>query len=79
MSVTLKFSCNGCDAVAEGTGRLCKEFLSFSGRDYGFGTLRWITKPEDVAPEGWIAADDYTYMTYCPACWAEIMKGVTNG
>lgn len=75
MSVTLVFACDGCDAKTEGTKRLRKEFVSISGRNYGIGAPRWQESPEDVAPEGWIAADPYTYCTYCPKCWTEIDHG----
>lgn len=66
------FCCDGCDATAESTEWLRKEFVSFSGRSHGFGSARWQNTPDDVAPEGWIAADPYTFCTYCPKCWAEI-------
>lgn len=72
MSVTLLFSCSGCNAKAEGTGPMRKQFVSLSGRPYGFGSARWMESPDDLAPEGWVAADPYTYMTYCPECWAGI-------
>lgn len=71
MSVRLTFDCNGCDAKAEGTDRLRKRFHSFSGRGYGLGVYV-IDDIETVTPEGWVAFDPYTQMTYCPECWAEI-------
>lgn len=72
MSVRVIFECSGCDAKAEGAGRLEKRFVSVSGRDHGFGAARWKVRVEDVVPEGWVAFDPYTYMTYCPKCWAAI-------
>ena len=63
------FECGGCDATAE--GRLWRKFRSFSGRSYGFGTYH-TTTPQEAAPEGWIAFDPYTQVTYCPDCWADI-------
>jgi len=75
MSVRVLFECNGCDAKAEGTAPLRKRFVSVSGRDHGFGAARWENTPDDVAPVGWIAADPYTYVTYCPECWSGIDSG----
>jgi hypothetical protein len=75
MSVVAIFRCDGCDAVAEGTARLKKEFVSVSGRSHGVGSSRWTNTPDDVAPFGWIAADPYTFCTYCPTCWTEIQSG----
>ena len=69
--ITVTFSCCGCDAVAKGTEGLRRQFLSITGRDYGFGSYRYDTA-EDVTPEGWIAFDPYTGCTYCPDCWASI-------
>lgn len=74
MSVVVWFKCNGCDAAAEGTSRLRKEFVSVSGRSYGFGSARWTNTPDDVVPEGWVAADPCTYCCYCPACWQQINR-----
>ena len=71
MSVRLLLECSGCDAKAEGTGRLRRKFVSFSGRDHGFGY--WVVQdPEELTPEGWVMFDPYTNATYCPTCWAEI-------
>ena len=75
MSVTVHFSCGGCDAKAEGTAPLRMEFVSVSGRSYGFGAPRMANTIDDVTPEGWIAYDPYTYCCYCPKCWGEILKG----
>lgn len=73
VSVTVQFSCGGCDAKAEGTHPLRKEFVSVSGRSYGIGLLQWACGVENVVPEGWVAFDPYTGCTYCPKCWAEII------
>ena len=73
MSVTVTFACGGCNARAEGSTPLRKRFLSVSGRDYGIGSAVWDVGVEDVVPDGWIAFDPYTYCTYCPKCWAEII------
>ena len=73
MKVTLHFSCMGCFATEEVKGELKREFRSFSGRGYGFGThhLVWPNLDE-VTPDGWVAFDPYTSVTYCPTCWASI-------
>lgn len=73
MSVRVVFECNGCDRKVDGTDRLRTEFVSFSGREYGFGSRRWVNAPDSVAPEGWVASDPYTGMCYCPECWASIV------
>jgi hypothetical protein len=72
VSVRVVFECGGCDAKADGTDRLRREFRSFSGRSHGVGTAGPANSVEDVTPAGWIAYDPYTYCTYCPKCWAEI-------
>ncbi len=71
MTVTVHFSCDGCEAAAVGTRCLTRRFESINGKGYGFG--RYATDaPQDVAPAGWIAFDPYTGCCYCPKCWAEI-------
>jgi len=74
MTVTVKFSCGGCDATAPGTTWLKREFRSVSGRSYGIGGSVETTGVLDVVPEGWIAFDPYTYCTYCPTCWKSIQE-----
>lgn len=71
--ITLTFSCDGCNAEAKGTRWLGREFKSLSGRGYGFGSYRYDTA-QDVAPLGWVSFDPYTGCTYCPECWAEIVR-----
>ena len=73
MSVTVHYSCGGCDATTEGTEPLNAEFRSLSGRTYGIGGTVFTNSAKTVAPEGWVAFDPYTYCCYCPKCWAEIM------
>ena len=75
MSVTIHLSCGGCDATAEGTRPLKSEFVSFSGRSYGFGSMLQ-EKATAVVPEGWIAFDPYTGCCYCPKCWALIVGDI---
>lgn len=72
MPVKVLFECGGCDAKAEGTDRLRREFVSITGRGYGFGSARPANTIEDVTPAGWVAYDPWTYCTYCPACYAEV-------
>lgn len=78
MSVTVHFECDGCDAEACATGRLRREFRSLSGRSHGLGRVVPANTVEDVAPEGWVAFDPYTYATYCPDCWASISASKTE-
>ena len=73
--IDLTFRCGGCDASVTVHNAIRREFHSFSGRGYGFGTYH-DTKIEDVAPEGWVAFDPYTQATYCPDCWAGIEREV---
>jgi hypothetical protein len=72
MGVTVLFRCGGCEASAAGTTSLRKEFVSVSGRSWGFGRAVMTNTVEDVTPEGWTAFDPYTYCTYCPKCTREI-------
>jgi len=71
MGLRLIYECGGCDATAE--AHMERHFDSFNGKGYGFGKWR-EDRPQDVAPDGWIAYDPWTSCTYCPACWAEITK-----
>jgi hypothetical protein len=63
-----------CDAQCgnEHSVEVRREFHSFSGRGYGFGTYHVPSIDEAVKPTGWIWAD-LIGCTYCPECWAEIM------
>ena len=70
--IKILFECGGCDAKAEGW--LKREFVSISGRSWGFGSYR-ETKAQEAAPEGWVAFDPYTGCTYCPECWESIENG----
>lgn len=75
MGTQLHLKCDGCHMEAYGA-RFKKEFVSVSGRSYGFGA--WHTpKIDDVVPEGWVWSDPYTSCTYCPKCWEEIQRGET--
>jgi hypothetical protein len=74
MELTLHFDCSGCDAKETVKSEVTKVFRSFSGRSHGLGThyLQWPENVDALAPEGWVAFDPYTLVTYCPECWAEI-------
>jgi hypothetical protein len=73
MSVKVTFDCDGCFAMAGGTASLRWGFRSLSGRDYGVGAVVATRTVEDVAPEGWVVHDPFTFACYCPTCWADIM------
>lgn len=66
MSVRVTFHCDGCDAKADGVRSLRREFVSLSGRGYGFGNYVY-DNVIDVVPEGWIVYD-IIGATYCPTC-----------
>lgn len=74
MSVRLMFECDGCTAKSDGTGRMVRKFQPVAERTEGFDVWRWVASPEELAPEGWIAADPWTSCCYCPKCWQEIME-----
>ena len=73
VGVRVIFECGGCDAKAEGTDRLRLEFRGVTGRNYGFGRPVAANTVDDVVPEGWVAYDPWTYCTYCPKCYAEVV------
>ena len=79
MGVEVIFRCGGCSATAPGKEPLKREFRSFSGRSWGVGGSINVNYVDDVAPDGWVAYDPYTYCTYCPKCWEEIMKDHEQG
>lgn len=74
MSTTLHLKCDGCDAEAH-TPRIKKEFVSVSGRGYGFGSWQMPNVDEVTAAMGWQWSDPYTSCTYCPTCWEDIQSG----
>ena len=79
MSVTIHYRCDGCFAEADGTEPLSKQFISVSGRSYGFGSWHYVNNPVIVAPDGWVAFDPHTQCCYCPKCWEEIVSGSNDG
>jgi len=70
MGVKVVFSCGGCDAVADGTAFLRREFISFNGKGWGFGRYK-DQKPVDVLPDRWMIYD-IVGATYCPKCADEL-------
>jgi hypothetical protein len=70
--VIVTFRCGGCPATATAPEqRISRKFVSLSG--YGIG--RYVTdrvEIDQVAPEGWMAFDPWTQITYCKNCWASI-------
>lgn len=73
MSVTLHLECDGCfEKTQVRLGH--REFESFSGRSWGFGTWKMPTIDEAIEPTGWAWCDPYTGCTYCPVCWEGIEK-----
>jgi hypothetical protein len=73
VTVKVVFECNGCPARAEAIAKA--EFISFTGRDHGFGRIH-EDSISSLAPEGWEAFDPYTCCCYCPKCWAGITAGI---
>jgi hypothetical protein len=79
--VTLHYSCGGCDARESVETWIKRQFLSFSGRDYGFGSYVFDSQAklaDETCPKDWIAFDPYTSATYCPKCWDEIESGIAE-
>ena len=80
IKVTLTYSCGGCDKrEAVDAGSITRDFVSISGRGYGFG--KYVTSgvnPEKHAPDGWVAFDPYTQITYCEDCWESIIADSTK-
>ena len=68
MSVMLDLQCNGCDAATR-VGPLRRRAVSVFGG--GLCVIK-TDDPEDLAPEGWVMFDPWTYLVYCPTCWAVI-------
>mgnify|MGYP007100082236 CR=1 FL=1 len=63
-----------CDATVSAT--LSREFRPiFHGGDSGLG--RWELRLD--VPDGWVAFDPYTNVTYCPTCWADIETPEPSG
>lgn len=74
MTVNITLSCDGCHEET-GPHRLPhREFRSFDGKGHGFGVWVHPTLEDVPIPEGWLMSDPYSGCTYCPVCWADIMK-----
>lgn len=74
---TLRYRCSGCDAAEDRDTEIKHEFRSFSGKDYGVGSYSYLSQRElvrETVPQDWIPFDPYTNTTYCPKCWAEIVR-----
>jgi hypothetical protein len=74
MSTSLHLKCDGCDAEIH-TAPIRTEFVSFSGRGYGFGVRHMPDIDKAVEPTKWVWSDPYTGCTYCPECWKQIENG----
>jgi len=77
----LYYSCGGCHAYEKREAWIKRQFLSFSGREYGFGNHVFDSQKtlvDETCPAGWMAFDPYTSATYCPTCWDEIVEGVAE-
>lgn len=72
--ITATFHCGGCDAKAEGSKPLGRQFQSISGRPYGFGSYRYDTAV-DVVPDGWMYPCS-AGACYCPKCAAEVLAAL---
>ena len=73
---TIVLTCDGCDAKVEAQIEQ-RQFHSFNGKGYGFGTYTNPTIDDALEPTGWMYDDPYTGCEYCPTCWAEIKHGKT--
>lgn len=73
MSVTVKFSCDGCAAVHFPSEILQSHFEGARG-DLGFGH-RIVDGVDSLLPGGWVAHDMFTGCCYCDRCWKNIIEG----
>lgn len=73
MGVRVTFHCGGCDAVVQGRTSLGKRWIEVRRLGNLSKGYSRIDSVEDLAPEGWVVFDPYTFATYCPACWASII------
>jgi hypothetical protein len=78
MSVDVTYRCNGCQAAVEVKGliRRWKTITPNAITAHGIAYDRCRVDTPDIesaAPEGWVAFDPWTGMTYCPTCWASIV------
>lgn len=82
LQIDIHFDCGGCDAKETVHTSISREFTSFSGRSFGFGTYNLTPSSSKMVkaatPDGWVAFDPYTSCTYCPKCWASI-EGEVEG
>lgn len=73
MSIHIVYFCSGCPR--EATVNVGANVISVP---IGGGIDRVaVEKPrvDESAPDGWIAFDPYTHVTYCPECWDRIENG----
>lgn len=74
MTVKITLSCDGCDAETGPHNLPRREFHSFNGKGYGFGVWHHPGLDDVPFPDGWLHSDPITGCTYCPECWADIMR-----
>jgi len=74
VSIKITFECSGCFVTVAGTRPLGSRWDAIHTFSDGGSVGRYVDdRPQDVAPEGWVAFDPYTRCCYCPKCWASII------
>ncbi len=69
MTVSIRLSCGGCSAEADGVVPIRRNWEPV----FGGSICRAVETPvTDATPAGWVMFDPYTAGTYCPSCWADI-------
>ena len=69
MSIEVHFKCSGCDAVADGTRPIRRDFIPrWNSSEWGAFKVESVT---NVTPPGWVPFCP-AGATYCPKCAKEI-------
>jgi len=74
ITASLKFDCCGCSksVTIENIYMQARIESAFGGQLLSV-TIKPKLDPEDYTPDGWVAFDPYTKVTYCTDCWNHIM------
>jgi len=70
----MTFTCTGCDA--EETVPVVASVTIGSVTPTTVRARLKVPSIADLALEGWVVNEPYTFCTYCPDCWAEIQGDI---
>ena len=73
---SLHMECSGCDATADVPVNV--EIRTEPLGPRWVKTITTLPKLVDLIPDGWVASDQYTHLTYCDVCWGAIAADISE-